>query len=100
MRDLIEKEARNSVVWFRDNRLCVSADKSKLLICDTKPLIAAREVPSMSIEVEGEIIDDSASEKLLYVVLNNEFTWKHHIYVFGNVFNLEKYKEEDNRYQS
>ena len=148
LRDLIEKEARNSAGWLRDNRLCVSADKSKLLICGTKQLKAAREVPSMSIEVEGEIIEDSTSEKLLGVVLNNELTWKHHLYgdennqglvqqlsgrigimkllkksmsneklayfangifysklnyclaVFGNVFNLDKYKEEDNRYQS
>ena len=33
--NLIEQEAGNSAKWLNDNRLCVSADKSKLLIVGT-----------------------------------------------------------------
>ena len=102
----------------------------------------------MIIEVEGETILESESEKLLGLVINNQLTWKHHLYgdnynqglipqlssrigimkllskfmsrekikyfangifysklsyglaVFGNVFNLDKFKEGNSRYTS
>ena len=102
----------------------------------------------VSIEVDEKQITDSASEKLLGVVINNRLTWSNHLYgdeeneglvtqlskrigilkklstrmskerlklfvsgifysklsyclpVFGNVFGLERYKEENNRYTS
>ena len=148
LRALIETEARNSASWLRDNRLCVAADKSKLLICGTRKLKANKEPIEMKIEVEGETIEESESEKLLGVVLNNKLTWKNHLYgdknnqglipqlstrigtmkllskfmtreklqyfangifyskltyclaVFGNVFNLDKFKEKDSRHTS
>ena len=148
LRTLIEREARNSASWLRDNRLCVAADKSKLLICGTKQLKASKEPIEMKIEVEGETIEESEGEKLLGVVLNNQLTWKNHLYgdkcnqglipqlsarigimkllgkfmtreklqyfangifysklsyclaVFGNVFNLDKFKEKNSRYTS
>ena len=148
LRDMIEREARNSASWLRDNRLCVAADKSKLLICGTKALKASKASPEMMIEVEGETILESESEKLLGLVINNQLTWKHHLYgdnsnqglipqlssrigimkllskfmsrekikyfangifysklsyglaVFGNVFNLDKFKEGNSRYTS
>ena len=34
----------------------------------------------MKIEVEGETILESESEKLLGVVINNQSTWEHHLY--------------------
>ena len=36
LRDLIEVEASNSASWLRDNRLCIAADKSKLLVIGSK----------------------------------------------------------------
>ena len=102
----------------------------------------------MNIEVEGKVIEESESEKLLGLILNNELTWRNHLYgdnsnkglipqlsgrigimkqlskhmsreklqyfangifysklnyclaVFGNVFGLDKFKEENNRYTS
>ena len=77
LRDIIERKARN---WLRDNRLCVAADKSRLLICGTKALKASKASVEMKIEVEGETILESESEQLLGVVINNQLTWKHHLY--------------------
>jgi hypothetical protein len=84
--ELIEREARNSAGWLQDNRLCVAADKSKLLICGTKQLRASKDPLEIRIEVEGQIIEESTSEKLLGVVLNNELTWKHQQLGSASVF--------------
>ena len=62
LRDLIESEACNSASWLRDNRLCVAADKSKLLIIGSKQLKAAKEICEKQIEVEGQVIKESRGE--------------------------------------
>ena len=146
--NLIEQEAGNSAKWLNDNRLCVSADKSKLLIIGTKQLRASKITCEAKIVIGDKEVTETASEKLLGVVINNELTWKNHLYgdmeneglitqlskrigmmkkiskhmsqenlkyfasgifysklnyclpVFGNVFGLENYKEDNSRYQS
>ena len=148
LRNLIEQEAGNSAQWLHDNRLCVSADKSKLLIIGTKQLRASKITGEAKITIGDKEVYETSSEKLLGVVINNELTWKNHLYgdmdneglmtqlskrigmmkmiskymsrenleyfanglfysklnyclpVFGNVFGLESYKEENTRYQS
>ena len=148
LRDIIEQEARNSSNWLEDNRLCVAGEKSKLMVIGTKQLRTQKINNEMRIEVDGKEVVDSASEKLLGIVINNELTWRNHLYgdeeneglvtqlakrigilqklsrrmsrkrlklfasgifysklsyclpVFGNVFGLEQYKEENNRYTS
>ena len=145
---LIQQEARNSAEWLTDNRLCVAGDKSKLLVIGTRKLRKSKLGEKMTIEVDGKEIMESESEKLLGLVVNNELTWRNHLYgdadngglipqlaqrigvlrrlskktgreklklfsfgifysklnyclpVFGNLFGLEKYKEESNRYTS
>ena len=57
---LIEQEANNSARWMKDNRLCVSAGKSKLLIIGTK---------QMKSIVDGKEIVGSRCEKLLDKVI-------------------------------
>ena len=144
----IEKEANNSADWMKDNRLCVSAGKSKLLIIGTKQLKTSKNMGEAKIVVDGKEILESSSEKLLGVTINSEMTWKNQLYgndefegllsqlgkrigmimklskfmtkeklnafvngmfysklsyclqVFGNVFELEKYKETSSRYTS
>ena len=144
LRELIEHEAGNSASWLRDNRLCVAGDKSKLMVIGTKQLKSTKELINMQIVVDGTI-SESSSEKLLGIILNNELTWRPHLYgdqeneglipqlskrigvmrllskhmskeklkyfasgniysklsyclpVFGNVFSLDRYKEEKNR---
>ena len=80
LRDLIEQEAGNSADWLRDNRLCVAGDKSKLMVIGTSKLRASRIKREAKIVVDGKEIVETASEKLLGVVINNELTWKNHLY--------------------
>ena len=80
LRRLIESEANNSASWLKDNRLCVAADKSKLVIAGTKQLRTSKELSATTIDIDGDIIEDTSSEKLLGVIINNELTWKNHLY--------------------
>ena len=77
----IQKEANLSAEWLADNRLCVAEDKTKLMVIATKKLKEVRHKNSdMEINLNGEIIKESKSQKLLGVVINNELTWKNHLY--------------------
>ena len=80
LRNLIEKEAGNSAEWLKDNRLCVAGDKSKLLVLGTKQLRASKLTQEAKIVVDEKEIVETPSEKLLGVVINNELTWKNHLY--------------------
>ena len=80
LRDSIEQEAGNSAQWLKDNRLCVAGEKSKLLVIGTKQLKASKSLREMTISVDNKEITESKSEKLLGVVINNELTWKNHLY--------------------
>ena len=78
--NLIEQEANNSASWMKDNRLCVAGEKSKLLIIGTKSLKASKAVTETRIVVDGKEIIETESEKLLGIVVNNNLTWKNHLY--------------------
>ena len=80
LKDKITTEAGFSAQWLEDNRLCVAADKSKLLIVGTQQLRSVRMEDSISITVKGETISESSSEKLLGLVINNQLTWKNYLY--------------------
>ena len=82
-KELVEKlqrEVNNSVNWLKDNRLCVAGDKSKILIVSTKQLRRTRLRNKLAIVVDQDIIEETNSEKLLGVVVNNNLTWKEHLY--------------------
>ena len=80
VKDLIEYEAGNSAQWLKDNRLCVAGSKSKLLVIGTSKLRASKITGETKIVVDNQEIVDSSSEKLLGVIVNNELTWKNHLY--------------------
>ena len=80
LQNLISQEARNSANWLSDNRLCVAGDKSKLLVIGTRQLRNQKLSQKMKIHIEGKEIIETNSEKLLGVVINNELTWKNHLY--------------------
>ena len=61
----LQREVNNTVSWLKDNRLCVAGDKSKLLIVGHPELRAARLTDLLAIEVDGQQIEENASEKLL-----------------------------------
>ena len=80
LRNSIENEAGNSAQWLKDNRLCVAGDKSKLLVIGTRKLRSSKLTEKTTIMVDNKEIVETDSEKLLGVVINNELTWKNHLY--------------------
>ena len=77
----IEIEAERSCDWLRDNRMCVAGQKSKLLIIGTKELRKKRLGDRVqSILVDGKVVMETKSEKLLGVILNNHLTWHDHLH--------------------
>ena len=85
LKNLIEHEAGNSASWLKDNRLCVAGDKSKLIVIGTKKMRSSKITDKMKIIVDEKEIVETNSEKLLGMVVNNELTWKNHLY--GDVDN-------------
>ena len=61
--------------------MCVAGHKSKLLVLGTKELkktkCTGRE---LSILVDGKLVTETQSEKLLGVIINNQMTWREHLY--------------------
>ena len=80
LKNLIQKEAENSAMWLSDNGLCVAGDKSKLLVVGTRQRRKQKLNNKMSINVDGQEIVETESEKLLGVIINNELTWKNHLH--------------------
>ena len=79
--DKMQKEADNSCDWLRDTRMCVAGQKSKLLIIGTKELKKKKcEDREFSINVDGKLVKETQSEKLLGVIMNNKLTWNEHLY--------------------
>ena len=77
----IQLEADLSCAWLRDNRMVVAGEKSKLLIIRTKELRKKKLGDEMhSIMVDGKLVRESKSEKLLGVIINNQMTWQEHLY--------------------
>ena len=60
-----------------------SGSKTKLLIIGTKELIKSKFTAvnkSISIVVDGHEVQESESERLLGLNVNNVLTWEHHLY--------------------
>ena len=63
--------------------MACAGDKTKLIIIGTKKLRAAKlNEPEQDIKIRvcGNVIRSSESEKLLGITVNNELTWRHHLY--------------------
>ena len=82
LEEKIQNEARRATEWAKDNRMVCSGKKTKLLIIGTAQLkknkLGDRDI---SIEVCGQTVKESKSEKLLGLIVNNQHTWKE--YLFG-----------------
>jgi hypothetical protein len=79
----IQREADLSTSWVSDNKLVCSGSKTKLLIVGTKELrrskLANRD-STIQITVDGHPVEESESERLLGIIVNNVMTWEHHLY--------------------
>ena len=72
LKEKIQAEAEKSVDWLKDNKLCVSGEKSKLLVIGTKALKRSKAHSEISIIIDGKEVKESESEKLLGLIVNNE----------------------------
>ena len=79
----IQKEADLSTDWVTDNKLVCSGEKTKLLVIGTAELRQSRITSkniSIQITVGGHEVQESTSEKLLGMIVNNRLTWHEHLY--------------------
>ena len=89
--DMIQREANRSTDWVTDNnRMVCSGSKTKLLILGTVQLRRSLlNNGNISIDVCGNRVQDSKSERLLGLTVNNQLTWSE--YLYG-----EQWREKDN----
>ena len=79
----IQAEADLSVDWVNDNRLVCSGDKTKLLVIGTRELRRSKLESldmKISVNVAGHNVEETSSEKLLFIIINNTMTWTHHLH--------------------
>lgn len=79
----IQADGSKVTEWFRKNDISCSGEKTKLLFTGTRAnrliKIENQEI-CPCIELCGDTIEESTSEKILGVVVNNTITWKNHLY--------------------
>ena len=73
-------EADHSSNLLKNNRMCVAGEKSKLLIIGTRQLKASKVVEPMEIEKDVKKVQETRSEKLLGILVNDSLTWHEHLY--------------------
>ena len=79
----VQKEADIVSNWFEKNDMVVSSDKTKLMIVTTTANRTAKLTPrnvTFSVSVCGEVKNETESEKLLGITMNNRLNWKNHLY--------------------
>ena len=89
----VQREANIVSSWFEKNDMIVSSDKTKLMIVTTQANRAAKITPtnvSINVTVCGEVKEESSSENLLGITLNNKLSWKNHLYGDENNIGLIK----------
>ena len=81
LKNKIEREASKSTDWVADNRMVCAGNKTKLLVVATDQLRRSRfKNQKMQIRVCDATIEDTKSEKLLGLILNNNLSWKEYLY--------------------
>ena len=88
LKNKIEREAIRSTSWVTDNKMVCSGEKTKLLIIGTRQQRKKLQNIDMSINVCDNLIKPTKSEKLLGLVVNDEFTWKE--YLYGEAWRIDK----------
>ena len=83
LQHMIQMEADLSVAWVNDNRLVCSGSKTKLLVVGTRELRRSKLESielKLSVNVAGHTVEESTSEKLLGILINNTLTWADHLH--------------------
>ena len=73
----IQREATRATEWVQDNKMVCAGDKTKLLVIGTAQLKRSKleGLPKLQIDVCGNVVVETESEKLLGLVVNNSLTW-------------------------
>ena len=72
----LQEKANLSTQWVKDNQMFCSGEKTKLLIVSTKELRESKltsKGKQITVNVNGKEIKESQNEKLLGMVIQNEF---------------------------
>ena len=83
LEQMIQNEANKSTSWVHDNMLVCSGKKTKLLIIGTKELRKSKltnQNKVIKIRVAGHEVEETRSERLLGLVINNSLTWENHLH--------------------
>ena len=83
LQENIQRDTNIVTDWFAKNDISCSAEKTKLLFVGTRAKRVSKIVSkgfAPRIDVCSDSIDESTSEKILGVTVNNTITWKEHLY--------------------
>ena len=77
----IQTDSNKVTSWFSKNEMICSGEKTKLLLITTSANRSSKlSGPARGITVNGEYKEESISEKLLGLLVNNSCNWKSHLY--------------------
>ena len=82
LQNKIQREANRATDWVSDNKMVCAGDKTKLLVIGTSQLKKSRlsGLPDLEVEVCGNRVSETKSEKLLGLIVNNQLTWTDYLH--------------------
>ena len=95
LKETLQYKADIITNWFKKNKMIVSGDKTKFLVVKTSASRNNLIGEVIKINVDGDETEETSSEKILGIVVNNIATWKNHLY--GDADNLGLMKELSKR---
>ena len=98
LQDKIQNEADIVTNWFSRNDMVCSSEKTKLLIVGTNANRISKLINqdlTLKVNVCGEVKEETTSEKLLGIIVNNSATFKNHFY--GDEENTGLFKQLSTR---
>ena len=92
----MQSDSNKVTNWFSKNEMICSGEKTKLLLITTGANRSSKLIgPARGITVGGEYKEESKSEKLLGLLVNNSCNWESHLY--GDEENLGLIKQLSQR---
>ena len=76
----LQSQADQTTEWLKCNLMCISPEKSKLIVMQYKPGQDFEEREKISISVEGKQISETRSEKHLGFYISSSMDWKIQLY--------------------
>ena len=82
MAHYLNKELLEISLWLKINKLSLNVNKTHYMLFTKK----RKDIPCISINIDGQPIDEVESTRFLGVHIDNRLTWKKHIsYITGKV---------------